>query len=82
MEGSEAAPFGAGSRCVFRISPRRAIDSLRLLKVLPDLSQTKHRLANPRRQHIEGHQLADGESALDHQPGAEIKRSTRCNLAD
>ncbi|MCY1445966.1 hypothetical protein D9M71_625040 [compost metagenome] len=42
-----------------------------LLKVGPQLRQTHDRLRHPPCQHVEGHQLADGELAVDHQPRAE-----------
>ena len=51
-----------------------------LLKILPDLSQTQHRLADPARQHIERDKFSDAQAAIDHQPGAEIKRRAVASL--
>ena len=46
----------------------------RLVKILPDLRQPQHRRAHPARQHVEGDEFADREAAVDHEPGAAIKR--------
>ena len=52
------------------------------MEVLPHLRQAQHRRAHPAGQHVEGDQLADGEVAVDDQPGAEIQRRGGDQLAD
>ena len=47
------------------------------MEILPDLRETQHRRADPARQHVEGHKLADRQAAVDDQLGPEIQQSRR-----
>ncbi len=52
------------------------------MKVLPHLRKAEHRGAHPPCKHVECHQLADGESAIDDELCAEIERCRRHQLVD
>ena len=49
----------------------------RLVEILPHLREAQHRCAHSAGEDVECHQLADGERAIDHQLGAEVKDRRR-----
>ena len=53
-----------------------------LMEILPDLGEPQHRHADARGQHVERDELADGQIAADHKPGAEVKRCRDDQLVD
>ena len=53
-----------------------------LMEILPHLRKAQHRCAHPSCKDIKCHQLADGERAINHQLGAEIKDPGGDQLAD
>ena len=52
-----------------------------LLELLPDLGQPENGAGNPAQQHVDRHQLAHRQRAVDHQPGTDPEHGGRQDLA-